>query len=1204
MRQGVLGTPVRRAGMADQLEDLLRSCTVRVIGSRSSGAGFFVAPGVVLTCAHVARDSAGLVVRWERDNEPAVEAPVTGQVTILTQRGRPIPALGEDYPDIAVLRVDGLAGHPCAGISTGWPAAGDTFRVFGYPLEGGAVQLTPVRVAYRGTKGVQPTAYLDLAADTIKPGMSGAAVLNLRTGAVCAVVVASKHPAQPDGALAVPMAAISSDLGGILAANRAFHRRDFRWPQALDDAQVHAIGWQYPGPHLRAYLDAAVRVAEEHPYPAPEGRQPPLAVVYVRQRARAVSDSRRRRDTADETLAADGILDWVPSDELLDRGENCFIVAGPGGGKSSFLRTGLIRAAAMWADGEEGKVVPVRVQAADLAADLSLEEAIGAGVRAEVRVAGIRDSWAPEIFAAEPLPGVRWLVLVDGLDELTHLEMRQKVIDKLTRVARRGSQSPFQFIVATRDLPGEEVPHGEGWAEQTYELQPFAAQQLRDMAEVWFSWFALADPCQTADQFIAELARAGLAELARVPLMATMLCQLFAHNPGGSLPGSRGEVYRHFVDLLSRRPYNDTTGGLNTQVRATLDRYGAAATDAGGALLARSPQLIGKLAAARIDGDLRPAVDLLDSWTTSDRPSNVPATQWRSVLAGLLRRSGLLVERAPDLVFFHQTIIEYLAARYVAEDRQRTAQAWRAMFGLWGSWIKMSYGGEDWSYRRFLVAAWAEDPALPAALLRGARYQGIHGWQFIAVLAGDRMRLAPEVVLAATEKLEELAARHSLRDRLLPGWFWSAIPGAGRQSIGLAVAREFSAKRRADAIAALSLLDESSGSALFDAFLADPLVPTGGLWRSVTSETLIPLTDAQTAEVLAAVAARPAESLPWEREMAAERRISAARKLAELGDRRGVEFLAAQAADPELVPWPDRPARALAELGDARGLEFLTAQIANADAKRRLAASTALAELGNQLGVEYLEEQAKQQAEQAAARDREDAASLAAEALASIGNPRGLDWLAELAISPKSDIRESVKAALTLANHHDARGIDLLVEWATHRLPDSELSSSGRRIRYYLRQRDDQLRRISAEALIELDHPCGTAVIKGLKRGERWRNFRTAAAALIPAIPGFLVGTAFEIGLSGGTARTRWLALTVSCLAILGVVLWGAAAIHSRQWMRKSLVSKSAFAPGMPAFLITLAIGSALGYFAAHFWPTTFGMPAIKMWNILNWRLW
>ena len=55
--------------MADRLEDLLRGCTVRVTGGPMPGAGFFVAPGKVLTCVHVIGDSAALVVRWERDGQ-------------------------------------------------------------------------------------------------------------------------------------------------------------------------------------------------------------------------------------------------------------------------------------------------------------------------------------------------------------------------------------------------------------------------------------------------------------------------------------------------------------------------------------------------------------------------------------------------------------------------------------------------------------------------------------------------------------------------------------------------------------------------------------------------------------------------------------------------------------------------------------------------------------------------------------------------------------------------------------------------------------------------------------------------------------------------------------------------------------------------------------------------------------------------------
>jgi tetratricopeptide (TPR) repeat protein len=218
--------------MADELEDLLRSCTVRVTGGPAPGAGFFVAPGKVLTCVHEIGDSAVLVVSWERDGKPTIETSVTGRVAVLAGGGRPIPALDRDYPDIAVLEVGGLEGHPCVRIDPEWPSLEDSFLVFGYPEEGGAVRLTPARLTYRGTHGTSPTAYLDLASDTIKPGMSGAAVLNLRSEAVCGVVVASKHPVHPDGALAIPWSAIAVELTGVEAANRAFHGQDRRWEEA------------------------------------------------------------------------------------------------------------------------------------------------------------------------------------------------------------------------------------------------------------------------------------------------------------------------------------------------------------------------------------------------------------------------------------------------------------------------------------------------------------------------------------------------------------------------------------------------------------------------------------------------------------------------------------------------------------------------------------------------------------------------------------------------------------------------------------------------------------------------------------------------------------------------------------------------------------------------------------------------------------
>jgi hypothetical protein len=227
------------AVMAENLEDLLRACTVRVTQGPMPGTGFFVAPGKVLTCVHVAGNSGTLMVCWDRDGQDSVVVPVSGRVAVLNGGGRPIPALAADYPDIAVLEVSGLDGHPCVSVDPEWPTPEDTFQVYGYPREGGSALLTPAKLFYRGMKGIRPCVFLDLAFDRVKGGMSGAAVLNLRTGGVCGIVVASKDIACPDGALAIPWSALDTDLAEILASSRAFHRIDRRWNLAAAVRREH-----------------------------------------------------------------------------------------------------------------------------------------------------------------------------------------------------------------------------------------------------------------------------------------------------------------------------------------------------------------------------------------------------------------------------------------------------------------------------------------------------------------------------------------------------------------------------------------------------------------------------------------------------------------------------------------------------------------------------------------------------------------------------------------------------------------------------------------------------------------------------------------------------------------------------------------------------------------------------------------------------
>ena len=215
--------------MVDPVEELVRTSVVRVLGPRP-GAGFFIAPGVILTCAHVVGNEKNLSIDWDARGVHGHPALVLATVA---DRGRPIPKLDSDYPDLALIRVEGLDGHPCVAIDRDWPHREDKFQIYGYPEEGGSVILTPATLAYRGVKGVAPTVFLDLSSDTVKPGMSGSPLLNVQSGAVSGIVVASKNMAASEGALAVTWDDMGDAIASQLAANREFHHADSRWTEAV-----------------------------------------------------------------------------------------------------------------------------------------------------------------------------------------------------------------------------------------------------------------------------------------------------------------------------------------------------------------------------------------------------------------------------------------------------------------------------------------------------------------------------------------------------------------------------------------------------------------------------------------------------------------------------------------------------------------------------------------------------------------------------------------------------------------------------------------------------------------------------------------------------------------------------------------------------------------------------------------------------------
>ncbi|MBT1094204.1 trypsin-like peptidase domain-containing protein [Streptomyces sp. Tu102] len=223
-----------------RLQELLERCQVEVRGE-SLGSGFFVAPGYLLTCSHVAGTDAGarvkVVWRERRKQERTLEGTV--------RAASPAPAVRGDmwpFPDLAVVEISGRCpDHPCVWLS-------DVVPAFHTPLVAAGLSavyepLNPRRfLASLSSRGVQELSSAQgrmLVLDgEITKGMSGGPILSAESGRVCGVVKAARLQDSDMGGLATPMRglrALDPDVyRRVIRAHDRFHASDSAWSKIAD----------------------------------------------------------------------------------------------------------------------------------------------------------------------------------------------------------------------------------------------------------------------------------------------------------------------------------------------------------------------------------------------------------------------------------------------------------------------------------------------------------------------------------------------------------------------------------------------------------------------------------------------------------------------------------------------------------------------------------------------------------------------------------------------------------------------------------------------------------------------------------------------------------------------------------------------------------------------------------------------------------
>jgi Trypsin-like peptidase domain len=215
----------------DIARNLLVACSARLdTDAGPQGTAFFVAPGFAITAAHVVSGTNGLPVRLSEGpstwcgHVADARPPLVGEIAAAA----PYPA-----PDVALIRIDEGSEHACALLGQHFPegvrvmARGytSTFDPRSVTAETETFQLTGI------LETPDPTCrLLKLGLGEVTRGMSGAPVLELKTGEVIGLLRTSRKLDSNLGGWVVP-----ADLIRLLwpeevsLANDSFHQQDLRW---------------------------------------------------------------------------------------------------------------------------------------------------------------------------------------------------------------------------------------------------------------------------------------------------------------------------------------------------------------------------------------------------------------------------------------------------------------------------------------------------------------------------------------------------------------------------------------------------------------------------------------------------------------------------------------------------------------------------------------------------------------------------------------------------------------------------------------------------------------------------------------------------------------------------------------------------------------------------------------------------------------
>jgi len=204
----------------------------------------------------------------------------------------------------------------------------------------------------------------------------------------------------------------------------------------------------------------------------------------------------------------------------------------PGAGKSTFVRN-LRRELAEDSDGQPALLLTARsyFPAAD---HQPILEHLAAGIRTSLSLE-LSDTQLRDILTLGQA-----VVIVDGLDEVTDINQRIELVQRISAFA---AEFPATSLLVTSRSVGYERAPLPKQSFDTFVLDEYSEEQSREYVQRWFTYIERPD---LPPDFQRE--SESVADLKKNPLLLSLLCVLYRER--GSIPRRRRDIYAQCADLL------------------------------------------------------------------------------------------------------------------------------------------------------------------------------------------------------------------------------------------------------------------------------------------------------------------------------------------------------------------------------------------------------------------------------------------------------------------------------------------------------------------------------------------------------------------------------------------------------------------------------------------------------------------------------